>query len=264
MIKRFLSLLLVLISPSIAYAEAVPGGVYTWPLPTGADSITFNGKPVMIHRGHALVGLPITTEPGTATLAYELDGNPGQHNFEVVAKAYTEQHIQIENPAMVNPPAETLERIRTELSLQRSLYAQFNEPVIFNAFRQPLEGRVSSLYGHRRYFNGQPRSPHSGLDLAAPAGTPISAAAPGVVTLARDLYFNGYTVFLDHGQGLITMYCHMQEILVSEGDTVGPDETIGLVGTTGRSTGPHLHWSVSLNGNRVDPQTFMAVFNEIQ
>jgi murein DD-endopeptidase MepM/ murein hydrolase activator NlpD len=118
---------------------------------------------------------------------------------------------------------------------------------------------VSSLFGHRRFFNGQPRNPHSGLDIAASTGTPVLAPSSGQVVLVDDLYYNGKTVFLDHGQGLITMYCHLSEHAVAEGSTVEQGQIIGLVGATGRVTGPHLHWSVSLNGYRVDPNTLMTL-----
>ena len=116
----------------------------------------------------------------------------------------------------------------------------------------PLEGTITSLFGHRRYFNGQPRSPHSGLDIAAKEGTPILAPASGEIVLADELYFNGKTVFIDHGQGLVTMYCHMSEILAQweNGTTGSSDRTCWF---NRKSNGPHLHWSVSLNGFRVDP-----------
>ncbi|MEM9620457.1 MAG: M23 family metallopeptidase, partial [Pseudomonadota bacterium] len=216
------------------------------------------------YRQHAIVGIPLSQSPGPAQLTYHLNGEPRQHRFNVVAKTYTEQHITLENQAMVTPPPETLARIREELTRQRERYAR-RAPVenLANGFVKPLEGITTSLFGHRRFFNGQARNPHSGLDIAAPSGTPIQAPADATVTLADDLYFNGLTLFLDHGEGLITMYCHMSELIVGEGDKVVQGQVIGLVGTTGRSTGPHLHWTVSLNGTRVDPEVFLAQFSQV-
>jgi murein DD-endopeptidase MepM/ murein hydrolase activator NlpD len=122
---------------------------------------------------------------------------------------------------------------------------------------QPVDGRYSSPFGLRRYFNDQPRKPHSGLDIAAPEGTPIQAAESGVVVETGDYFFNGKTVFIEHGQGLVTMYCHLRKIDVETGQTVTRGEKIGEVGKTGRVTGAHLHWSVSLNHAMVDPLLFL-------
>ena len=250
------------LSPGTFAASPVPGGVYVWQAPAGVSQVTFKGKPVMRLGDTVFVGLPITMQSGQTQLEYQLAGQTKTHQFEVEDKQYTEQHITIADKAMVDPPAETLQRIRSESVRQRGLYNSFNPPTdLTEGFALPLEGVTTSLYGHRRYFNGQPRSPHSGLDIAAPTGTPIKAAGKGTIILADDLYFNGNTLFVDHGQGLITMYCHMSELLVAEGDEVDQGQVIGRVGATGRVTGPHLHWSVSLNGTRVDPSVFLQALN---
>ena len=237
----------------------VPGGIYRWTPPAGATDIRFNNRPVMRLRDQILVGIPLNHPLGAANLAYVLSGEDASHSFSVVDKAYTEQHITLQNREMVNPNPEQLARIRGESWRQRALYLQHSDaPPPTAGFIQPLQGRISSLFGHRRFFNGQARNPHSGLDIAAPTGSEIRAPAAAEVTLVDDLYYNGKTIFLDHGQGLITMYCHLSESLVTEGERVEQGEVIGLVGATGRVTGPHLHWSVSLNGYRVDPQSMMA------
>ena len=239
---------------------AVPGGIYRWSLPDGATDLRFNTRPVLIRGAEALVGLPLSQPLGPADITYRLDDQTRSHAFEVSDKAYSEQHITLKNREMVNPNPEQLARIRRESSRQRALYLAFSDRTPpQNGFLRPLEGPVSSLFGHRRFFNGEPRNPHSGLDIAAPTGAEIRAPADAEVTLVDHLYYNGKTIFLDHGQGLITMYCHLSEPLVNEGETVQQGQVIGLVGATGRVTGPHLHWSVSLNGYRVDPQRMMSV-----
>ncbi len=239
---------------------AVPGGIYRWSLPDGATDLRFNTRPVLIRGAEALVGLPLSQPLGPADITYRLDDQTRSHAFEVSDKAYSEQHITLKNREMVNPNPEQLARIRRESSRQRALYLTFSARTPpQNGFLRPLEGPVSSLFGHRRFFNGEPRNPHSGLDIAAPTGAEIRAPADAEVTLVDHLYYNGKTIFLDHGQGLITMYCHLSEPLVNEGETVQQGQVIGLVGATGRVTGPHLHWSVSLNGYRVDPQRMMSV-----
>ena len=260
-----------------ASTYAVPGGVYVLALTADQTSVTYAGKPVMIFRQHAIVGLPLSTKPGLTTLQLTEETTTQSqagdtqratkslsHQFEVHPKQYTQQRITIKNQALVDPPAETLARIRTESVRQRKLYQTFSPGVdLSRGFLKPVEGITTSLFGHRRFFNDKARSPHSGLDIAADHGTPIKAAAAATVTLAGDLYFNGNTIFLDHGQGLITMYCHMSKLLVNTGDQIKQADIIGLVGATGRATGPHLHWSVSLGGTRIDPQSFLAVINQL-
>lgn len=242
---------------AFANATSVPGGVYAWSVPAGASDIRFQNNPVFVVGQTALVGIPIRQALGPAQITFVYGGQDQTHTFEIVDKRYTEQRITLQNKEMVSPNPKQLERIRAESKRQRAIYATVSAPMdLSTGFSMPLEGITTSLYGHRRFFNDQPRSPHSGLDIAAPTGTPIVAPAQARVALVDDLYYNGKSVFLDHGQGLITMYCHLSEQTVSTGELVQQDQVIGLVGATGRVTGPHLHWSVSLNGYRVDPLAF--------
>ena len=173
-----------------------PGGVYAWPVPENSRNVRFNGHPVLIAGDTALVGIPIQQSLGNATLTFMQQGQELTHTFEIVDKRYTEQRITLKNQEMVTPNPQQLERIRAEGKRQRAIYAQVSKAIDLSAgFTMPLQGRTTSLFGHRRFFNDQPRSPHSGLDIAAPTGTPITAPAPGTVALVDDLYYNGKTVF---------------------------------------------------------------------
>ena len=159
---------------------------------------------------------------------------------------------------MVNPEKRDMDRIiREKDRIGKALTHWSEKDEVPLLFRSPVDGVRSSSFGLRRFFNKQPRKPHSGMDIAAPEGATIVAPAPGRVIETGDFFFNGNTVFVDHGQGLITMYCHMQTIDVKPGQAVKAGELLGKVGMTGRVTGPHLHWGVSLNNARVDPALFL-------
>ncbi|NLZ10828.1 MAG: M23 family metallopeptidase, partial [Alcaligenaceae bacterium] len=167
-------------------------------------------------------------------------------------------HITLRNQKHVSPDPEQLKRFEREYDAQMKAYAQFRDQMPSNIrLDRPVQGRLSSPFGLRRFFNGEERNPHSGLDFAVPTGTPVKAPADGVVTIVDDYYFNGKTIFIDHGLGLITMYCHLSAQDVKVGQVVKRGQVIGKVGATGRATGPHLHWNVSLNNQRVDPALFI-------
>ncbi len=206
----------------------------------------------------AVVGLPLTLKPGTHQLTVAANGNAVSRDFQVADKRYQAQHITIKNKRMVNPEKRDLQRIGREQKRIRKALATWNatSPDTLR-FLLPVEGPLSSPFGLRRFFNEQPRKPHSGLDLAAAEGTPVKAPAGGRIVDTGDFFFNGNTVFIDHGQGLVTMYCHLSRIDVEPGQSVKPGEIIGAVGKTGRVTGAHLHWGVSLNDARVDPVLFL-------
>ena len=243
----------------------VPGGVAVIGLPASATAprVSYNGKPVMVLASGssytAIVGLSLATKPGTHTLKIEAAGKENAAlDFEVVEKTYTSQHITLKNKRMVNPEKRDMERIGREQRRIKQALATWNEATPDTLrFSLPVEGPVSSPFGLRRFFNEQARKPHSGLDLAAAEGTPIAAPAGGRVVDTGDFFFNGNTVLIDHGQGLVTMYCHMSRVDVKPGQAVTSENVIGAVGKTGRVTGPHLHWGVSLNDARVDPMLFL-------
>ncbi|UCC57396.1 MAG: peptidoglycan DD-metalloendopeptidase family protein [Gammaproteobacteria bacterium] len=243
----------------------VPGGIVVIPLPGDADpaSIRFGGKRVMTTQTdtsqYAVVGLALGVKPGTHYLeARTVTDKPLRLSFQVTDKQYETQHITIKDKRKVTPEKRDMERINRESKTIRAALRHWsdNEAVPLR-FIKPVDGPYSSPFGLRRFFNEQPRKPHSGLDIAAPEGTPIRAPAAGTVIDTGDYFFNGNTVFIDHGQGLVTMYCHLSRIDVKPGQAITSGEPIGLVGMTGRVTGPHLHWGVSLNDARVDPMLFL-------
>ena len=244
-------------------ANPVPGGVAIVPLAHAAETaprVRFGNDRVMVvrHAGrwHAVVGLPLTLATGKHRLSQD---GAGDVVFGVRPKEYATQHLTLADKRMVDPTASDLKRIaREQPVIQRAFQAWTDTPALSLRFELPASGRLSSPFGLRRFFNNQPRQPHSGLDIAAPSGAPIVAPAPGTVIETGNYFFNGNTVFLDHGQGLVTMYNHLSRISVAKGRHVERGEKIGEVGMTGRVTGPHLHWAVSLNDARVDPALFLS------
>lgn len=241
----------------------VPGGIAAIelePATAAPPRAWFGKRRLMVVRAgeppawYAVAGIPLATQPGQQSIRVESAAGKRSITFEVADKRYREQRLTIKNRRHVNPDPLDMERIGKERRLMNSAFRNWREaadPVL--RFELPVAGPFSSPFGLRRFYNDQPRSPHSGLDIAAPEGSEIRAPAPGVVLRTGSYFFNGNTVLLDHGQGLVTMYCHLKEILVAEGDALDRGQVFGLVGKTGRATGPHLHWGVSLNDARVDP-----------
>ena len=235
---------------------SVPGGIARIALQEGTISATFNGASVLLTRGEqgpvAWVGLPLALEPGS----HVLDAGGQAISFEISPKTYETEHLTIPNQRRFNPLPMDYDRIGAERREMDGVFRSFTTRSLPERWQSPLSGRYSSSFGKRRVLNGQPRSPHSGLDIAAPEGTPVESIAAGRVAAVGDYFFNGQTVMVDHGQGLISMYCHLSEIDVVLGEEVTPDSVVGKVGKTGRVTGAHLHLSVSLNNARVDPLLF--------
>lgn len=248
----------------------VPGGVAVLALGEGASApeVTYRDRRVLVVREDgkqwiAIVGIPLTVKPGAQEISVRDGAAARKLPFTVRAKEYVAQHITLKNPRQVNPDPDDMKRIEREMAEQTAANRSYRAGVTPSNVlldRPVTGGRLSSPFGLRRFFNGEERNPHSGLDFAVPAGTPIKAPAAGVVTLVGDYFFNGKTVFLDHGQGFVSMFCHMSAIDVKVGDEVARGGLVGKVGATGRATGPHLHWNVSLNDARVDPAIFIGAF----
>lgn len=213
----------------------------------------------------AIVGIPLAAAPGDAFITALADGNgngsPRPLHYTVAPKRYKEQHLQV-SPRTVDLSPEDQARYERERDHQAQVMATFTALPAGQAqpslrMRVPVPGRRSSSFGLRRVFNGQPRNPHSGMDIAAPTGTPIVAPLAGRVIDVGDYFFNGGTVWLDHGQGLLSMYCHLSRMDVRVGDVLQAGDAFCQVGATGRVTGPHLHWGVMLNRSMVDPALFI-------
>lgn len=238
-------------------SDLVPGGVAVIALPEGVTTASYDERPVIVAerdgQPYAVVGIPLSASSGT----HFLTAGDATISFTVQPKAYREQRLTIKNRRKVNPYAEDMDRIIRERREMDAIFASFTARSPEFGFALPASGPISSPFGLKRFLNDQPRSPHSGLDIAAPEGDPIVAPASGVVAATGDYFFNGNTVLIDHGQGMITMYCHMSRIDVEPGDEVKAGDLLGAIGMTGRVTGPHLHWSVSLNNARVDPNLFL-------
>lgn len=243
----------------------VPGGIAVVPLAPDTDpapQVFFQGERAMVVRQEgkwqAVVGLPLALAPGAHVVEWRAGETRRSASFAVRPKEYAAQHLALKDRRMVEPTAADLERIAREQKIIQQAFARFTErPAPPLRFALPARGRLSSVFGLRRFFNNQPRAPHSGLDIAAPTGTPVVAPAPGTVIGTGDYFFNGNTLLLDHGQGLVTMYNHLHRIAVAVGAHVERGQKIGEIGASGRVTGPHLHWGVSLNNARVDPALFL-------
>lgn len=257
--------------PALPRASAVPGGiVFVDAGPTSATDgvapvVTLNGVRTMVVRegDHwtAVVGLPLSqAAPATVNVVVkDRDGNERRVKVALAGKQYATQRLKVK-PGQVNLSKEDLARAQIERVRILAALATFSpEPPATLVLRQPVPGPRSSSYGLRRIFNGEPRSPHTGMDIAAPTGTPIVAPASGRVLDTGGFFFNGNTILIDHGQGLVTMYCHLSAIDVTPGQEVRTGDPIGKVGATGRVTGPHLHWGVTLNRTSVDPALFLPL-----
>jgi len=244
-------------------SAVVPGGVALLELPPSdtAPVVRFGDRKVMVLRTaqgwRAVLGLALAQKTGTAMVEVEQGGRKSQREIVVQTKKYAAQYLKVA-PKQVDLSPEDAARVEREQVKLRAALTMFSAgPPATLRLAAPIEGPRSSSFGLRRFFNKQPRNPHSGMDIAAATGTPIQAPLAGVVVDTGEYFFNGNNVIVDHGQGLLTMYCHLSAIDVAVGQKVAAGDLLGKVGATGRVTGPHLHFGVTLNGVSVDPALFL-------
>jgi murein DD-endopeptidase MepM/ murein hydrolase activator NlpD len=231
----------------------------------GADEVTLGGKPLDVSEdGTFLLGFD-RDDTGTYILRVRFgQGNVLLKKITLPEREYKIQRINRMKKKYVHTPKKQIERIRRESKIVdsvRSKIGEMKEPMYKSGFRRPVSGGyITGVFGSQRILNGVPKNAHNGLDIAKPRGTPIYAMADGVVRLAADtFYYAGNFILLDHGQGLTSVYIHMSEKSVAEGDTVKKGQKIGEVGSTGRSTGPHLHWGVKWFNKRIDPAGLLKI-----
>jgi murein DD-endopeptidase MepM/ murein hydrolase activator NlpD len=252
------------IAVDLPQQRIVPGGVATIALGPAAErpSASIDDVPAMVvgdaNGWTAVVGIPLGAKPGASQVLLLRKGDASERvSFVVEPAHYAQQELKVPR-GQVELSKRDLARYERERTHLAQVIVTFSHAAPASLrLRQPVAGERSSSFGLRRVFNGQPRNPHSGMDIAAPVGTPVGAAAAGRVVDTGDYFFNGRTVWLDHGAGLLTMYCHLDTIGVKPGDTLAAGARLGTVGATGRVTGPHLHWSVVLNRAMVDPALFL-------
>lgn len=265
---RFTTLLLMLPATlamgALPRASAVPGGVALvdiGPASTAEAPVFLGENRVLVvtenGRRKAVVGLALAVEPGELSLDVRENAGTRKVPFKVLPKKYREQKLTVPQRQVELSPEDNA-RVEREQARLSEVFALFSPSMPRTLVLQsPVPGVRQNTFGARRVFNGQSRNPHSGMDIAAATGTPIRAPADGTVVDVGDYFFNGNNVLIDHGQGFITMYCHLSAFAVKTGDKVKTGQLIGKVGATGRVTGPHLHFGVRLNGASVDPALFL-------
>jgi murein DD-endopeptidase MepM/ murein hydrolase activator NlpD len=244
--------------------RATPGGVVIVRISASTErpAVYYDGHRVLVRersgRWEAIVGVPLAAKVGEQQLEWRLpNGETRKIRFRIGSHRYPTQSLKVP-PAQVELSKEDLERVERESEhLGAVLDTWSADAPATLGLAAPVDGPRSSSFGSRRFFNNQPRNPHTGMDIAALTGTPVRAPLAGKVIDVGGYFFNGNNVIVDHGEGLITMYCHLSKIDVAAGDVLAPGALIGEVGATGRVTGPHLHFGVMLNRAWVDPALFL-------
>lgn len=209
----------------------------------------------------AVIGLGLNEKAGQRHIVAVKGDQKRDFYFHIKPKSYKKQYIKLETNKRVNLSKKNLARYQKEQINTKKLLGSFNKELSTDLnFISPLSGRLTSTFGTQRYYNNVPKAPHKGVDIAAKRGTPIVATQSGYVDIREEYFFNGNTIYLDHGEGAVSVYCHMSKFAVELGDFVNKGDVIGYVGTTGRSTGPHLHFGLMLNGAAVDPRVFIKKY----
>jgi len=238
----------------------------------GMPEVTWMGKTVHLVANetkgtwHGFIAVDLRQKPGSYALLVKGPASSRGRalNIEVEKKDYGVRRLTLPKE-MVDLDAETLERVKKEAKTIGALWrAPASEAVWQGSFLKPLDGDVVGPFGRRSVINDQPRAPHSGVDLKAGMGTPVRAMNRGTVALTEDRFFAGRSVVLDHGGGILSMYFHLEKIFVQKGQFVEKGQVVGLVGATGRATGPHLHLGIRINGARVDPLGLMALSKDLE
>jgi len=251
-------------SVELPHENAVPGGVKIIRLDSTGSAMPYvdadGHRALVVQEGSAwvaVIGIPLSAPLGTRQVIVRGSSGRQEIDFTVGDKRYASQSLKVA-PAQVNLSAADLARFNEEkIRIDHALSRWSEPPPESLRLPPPVPGPRSSSFGSRRIFNGESRNPHSGMDIAAPIGTPVILPIAGTVVDTGNYFFNGNTVFVDHGRGLISMYCHLSAIDVKPGERITAGTRIGAVGMTGRATGPHLHWGLSLNRAWVDPELFL-------
>ncbi|MGB0749643.1 MAG: M23 family metallopeptidase [Magnetospiraceae bacterium] len=235
--------------------ETTQGGLLVGHVDPGSEARLDGNKVMVSDDGTFLIGFGRDAGPAATLSVRYPDKSRESVAVTITPRTYQEQHIKGLPSRKVTPNQEDLDRIkRDNAGIGKARARRTPEPLYTTGFIWPVEGIITGVWGTRRVLNGKPRSPHNGVDVAAPEGTPIRAPADGIVALVNpDMFYTGKTMILDHGQGLTTVYAHMSRIDVKEGDIVRQGDILGAVGATGRATGPHLHWGMTWKRMHVDP-----------
>lgn len=259
-------------NPSLELSNPlIPGGsalLSVQGVPSGSRFLggTLDQEPFPVTPdGRAMIALDMEAEAGASQLKVRMATPQGgetviSRTLEIPRRAFHEERITLPEKKVELSPKDLARSKKETAAIVASYKARGGFPGYLDGFRLPVQGRVSGVFGSRRILNGKPRSPHNGADLAAPLGTPVATTAPGTVVLVgREYFFTGNTVVVHHGDGIFSLYCHLDSVAVNQGERLAAGGTVGTLGKTGRATGPHLHWGARVREARVDPLSLPGV-----